>query len=97
MGARTMAGLRDARSTTDTHTHTDTLTNSHSHTQGVWTWPDGVMLEGQWAENLPCRHACTIIFSSYVSTDEVQPRIGLDTETTLQKLWEDAHTWRYFF
>ena len=52
------------------------------------------MLEGQWAENLPCRHACTVIFSSYVSTDEVQPRIGLDTDTTLHKLWEDAHAWR---
>jgi hypothetical protein len=53
------------------------------------------MLEGQWADNLPCRHACTIIFSSYVSTTEVQPRIGLDTDTTLQKLWEDAHVWRH--
>ena len=68
--------------------------NNLKHGHGVWTWPDGVMLEGQWAENLPCRHACTIIFSSYVSTDEVQPRIGLDTETTLHKLWEDAHAWR---
>eukprot|EP00961_Rhodomonas_salina_P188642 2545752-Rhodomonas_salina.4 len=27
----------------------------------------------QWADNLPCRHACTIIFSSYVSTTEVGP------------------------
>ena len=35
-----------------------------------------------------------MIFSSYVSTDEVQPRIGLDTDTTLHKLWEDAHAWR---
>ena len=35
-----------------------------------------------------------VIFSSYVSTDEVQPRIGLDTDTTLHKLWEDAHAWR---
>jgi len=68
--------------------------NNLKHGHGVWTWPDGVMLEGQWAENLPCRHACTIIFSSYVSTDEVQPRIGLDTDTTLHKLWEDAHAWR---
>jgi len=68
--------------------------NNLKHGNGVWTWPDGVMLEGQWAENLPCRHACTIIFSSYVSTDEVQPRIGLDTDTTLHKLWEDAHAWR---
>jgi hypothetical protein len=31
------------------------------------------------------RHACTIIFSSYVSTQEVQPRIGLDTDATLRK------------
>lgn len=68
--------------------------NNLKHGNGVWTWPDGVMLEGQWAENLPCRHACTVIFSSYVSTDEVQPRIGLDTDTTLHKLWEDAHAWR---
>eukprot|EP00286_Rhodomonas_abbreviata_P022833 CAMPEP_0181311304 /NCGR_PEP_ID=MMETSP1101-20121128/13061_1 /TAXON_ID=46948 /ORGANISM="Rhodomonas abbreviata, Strain Caron Lab Isolate" /LENGTH=619 /DNA_ID=CAMNT_0023418017 /DNA_START=316 /DNA_END=2176 /DNA_ORIENTATION=- len=68
--------------------------NNLKHGNGVWTWPDGVMLEGQWADNLPCRHACTIIFSSYVSTTEVQPRIGLDTDTTLQKLWEDAHAWR---
>lgn len=68
--------------------------NNLKHGQGVWTWPDAVMLEGQWADNLPCRHACTIIFSSFVSTTEVQPRIGLDTDTTLQKLWEDAHVWR---
>jgi len=68
--------------------------NNLKHGNGVWTWPDGVMLEGQWADNLPCRHACTIIFSSYVSTTEVQPRVGLDTDTTLQKLWEDAHAWR---
>ena len=40
------------------------------------------------------RHACTIIFSSFVSTTEVQPRLGLDHDTTLQKLWEDAHAWR---
>ena len=33
--------------------------NNLKHGHGVWTWPDGVMLEGQWAENLPCRHACT--------------------------------------
>jgi len=68
--------------------------NNLKHGNGIWTWPDGVMLEGQWADNLPCRHACTIIFSSYVSTTEVQPRVGLDTDTTLQKLWEDAHAWR---
>ena len=68
--------------------------NNLKHGQGVWTWPDGVMLEGQWADNLPCRHAVTIIFSSYVSTQEVQPRIGLDSDTTLQKLHEDAHAWR---
>ena len=42
----------------------------------------------------PRRHACTIIFSSFVSTTEVQPRIGMDHDTTLQKLWEDAHAWR---
>jgi hypothetical protein len=41
-----------------------------------------------------CRHACTVIFSSFVSTTEVQPRLGLDHDTTLQKLWEDAHAWR---
>jgi hypothetical protein len=40
------------------------------------------------------RHACTVIFSSFVSTTEVQPRLGLDHDTTLQKLWEDAHAWR---
>jgi len=68
--------------------------NNLKHGNGIWTWPDGVMLEGQWADNLPCRHACTVIFSSYVSTTEVQPRVGLDTDTTLQKLWEDAHVWR---
>ena len=40
--------------------------NNLKHGHGVWTWPDGVMLEGQWAENLPCRHACTGITCSSV-------------------------------
>ena len=68
--------------------------NNLMHGDGIWTWPDGVMLSGQWAENLPCRHTCTIIYSSSVSTDEVQPRIGLKFETTMHKLWEDAHAWQ---